>query len=84
MYTYNTHTHPTKPNHFILKILGSMGPPPWEDIAVPLAPDGGHYAIAYSTDPYIHIYIHIYMYISQLVHWRICHISLNLIWGCYS
>ena len=29
--------HLTKPNKFKIKILGSMGPPPWEDIIVPVA-----------------------------------------------
>ena len=40
-----------------------MGPPPWEDIAVPLAPDGGHYVNACSTYPYIYIYIYVYVHI---------------------
>ena len=48
----------TKPNKFTFKILGFMGPPPWEDITVPVAPDGGHYVNACSTCPYIYIYTH--------------------------
>ena len=43
MYMYRyiyIHIHVTKPSKYIFKILGSMGPPPWEDITVPLAPDG--------------------------------------------
>ena len=49
----------TEPRKFIFKVLGSMRPPPWEDITVPLAPDGGHCVNACSTCPYIYIYTYI-------------------------
>ena len=53
----------TKQNEFTLETLGSMGPPPWEDSTVPLAPDGGHYVNACYTCPYINIYIYICIYV---------------------
>ena len=50
MYIYiYIHIHLTTPSKFFFKILGSMGPPPWEDNTVPLAPDGGHYVNACSS-----------------------------------
>ena len=48
LYIY-IHIHLTTPSKFIFFILGSMGPPPWEDNTVPLAPDGGHYVNACSS-----------------------------------
>ena len=62
------HIHLTKPSKFIFQILGSMGPPPWEDNTVPLAPDGGHYVNARSTYPYVYIYIYMYVYIYIYTH----------------
>ena len=71
MYMYRyiyIHIHVTKPSKYIFKILGSMGPPPWEDITVPLDPHGCQYVNACSTCPYIYIHVYIYMYIYIYIH----------------